>query len=372
MPPVSVLIKPASGLCNMTCDYCFYCDEAEKRTIPNFGFMEERTLKNVIRRTMVRAEGEAAYAYQGGEPTLRGIGFFEKAMEYQRQYNRNQVRVTNALQTNGYALDGEWCRFLKENDFLVGLSVDGTKEIHDAHRRGRDGGVTYERAVRAARLMEQHGVVYNILTVVTADTASHVEEIYENYKRNGWDFQQYIPCLDPLGDGHEQTFFSISARQYGAFLAELFALWHRDLKNGCEPYIRTFANFIDLAGGYQAEACNQRGCCSVQYAVEADGSVYPCDFFMLDAYRLGNFNTDRLETIDKRREEIGFLSASRRISPDCLSCSHYRLCRGGCMRSRDLNQQTGWYSSFFCEGYRLFFDRWADTIREIAGELGGV
>ena len=369
MPPISVLLKPASSLCNMSCDYCFYCDEASKREISSYGFMEETTLKNVIRRTLLRAEGSAAYAYQGGEPTLRGLDFFRKAMEYQKQYNKKQVAVSNALQTNGFALDEAWCQFLKEHHFLVGLSIDGTEKIHNAHRHDKTGNDTYARVRHAAKLMDQYEVDYNILTVVTSDAAEHIEEIYEEYRKNGWHYQQYIPCLDPMGEGHEKTPYALTPEQYGSFLICLFRLWYKDLKKGRQPFIRTFENYVALAAGYQAEACEQRGICGLQYVVEADGSVYPCDFYMLDDYRLGNFNQDLLDVIDKKREEIGFISRSRKIPEGCAVCPHYMLCRGGCQRSRDLDPATGLYHNYFCEGYRMFFDACGDTIREIASQF---
>ena len=369
MPPISVLLKPSSSLCNMNCDYCFYCDEAEKREIASYGFMEEDTLKNVIRRTLPQAEGSAAYAYQGGEPTLRGLDFFRKAVEYQKQYNKNQVFVSNALQTNGYALDEEWCRFLGENHFLVGLSVDGTEEIHNSHRHDKAGNGTYARVRQAARFMDRYQVDYNILTVVTSDVAEHIEEIYEEYRRNGWGYQQYIPCLDPMGEGHGNSPYGLTPEQYGSFLIRLFSLWYRDLRNGCQPFIRSFENYVALAAGYQAEVCEQRGLCGIQYVVEADGSVYPCDFYMLDEYRLGNFNQDFLETIDKKRDEIGFISRSRNISEDCMSCPYYKLCRGGCQRNRDLESESGRYRNYLCPGYRIFFEKCGGAIKEIAFRL---
>ena len=132
MPPISVLMKPSSGMCNMKCDYCFYCDETQKRIQESYGFMSEQTLKNVIRKTMLRAEGAVSYAFQGGEPTLRGIDFFEKVVEFEKQYNKHGIRVNNALQTNGYLINEAWCEFFQKNHFLIGLSVDGTKEIHDS------------------------------------------------------------------------------------------------------------------------------------------------------------------------------------------------------------------------------------------------
>ena len=279
----------------------------------SYGFMTEQTLKNVIRKTMFHAEGMISYAYQGGEPTLRGIAFYEKAMEYQRHYNKCGIRVNNAMQTNGYLIDDEWCKFFRENHFLIGLSVDGTKQIHDLYRHGRRGEPTFDRIKKAAELMDQYGVDYNILTVVTQKTAGHAAEIYNYYKEQGWKYQQYIACLDPLGEDRGKTPYALNPEQYGMFLTELFNLWYEDWKKGEQPYIRQFENYIGILLGYQPESCEQRGSCGIQNVVEADGSVYPCDFYALDEYKLGNFNCNRLEEIDKKRNCIcGTVSNSGR------------------------------------------------------------
>ena len=362
MPPISVLMKPASGMCNMKCEYSFYCDKMDKRSKESFGFMSEETLRNVIRKTMLRAEGFVSYAYQGGEPTLRGIDFFRKAVAFQKQYNRHGIQVNNALQTNGYLLDEEWCLFLKENQFLVGLSVDGTAKYHDALRHSKTGEGTFERVCRSAELMDRFQVDYNILTVVTPQIARHIEEIYPEYQRRGWHYQQYIACLDPLGEGHGRTEYSLTPEEYGAFLDRLFALWYRDYQKGRQPYIRQFDNYIGMAKGYPPEACDQRGTCGIQNVVEADGSVYPCDFYMLDEYLLGNFNKDRLDAIDERRREIGFVERSCLLNEACRECNYYGLCRGGCQRHRDYNEKTGRYDNYFCRAYKIFFDRWYETI----------
>lgn len=331
--------------------------------------MSEQTLKNVIRRTILRAEGMISYAFQGGEPSLRGLDFFEKAVAFQKQYNKNHVQVHNAFQTNGFAIDEEWCRFFKEHHFLVGLSVDGTKEIHDSMRHTRTGGGTFDLVEHAARLMDDHDVEYNILTVVTPQIVQNISDVYRAYKKRGWNFQQYIACLDPLGEGHGTTPYSLTPELYGRFLIDLFELWSRDLQTGSQPYIRQFENYVGPAAGYMAEACDQRGVCGIQNVVEADGSVYPCDFYMLDEYRLGNFNEDRLDQIDARRKELGFIERSRQLGQDCKGCPHFRLCRGGCQRSRDWNASGGFYENYFCSGYRMFFERCGDKIYEIAKKM---
>ena len=356
MPPISVLIKPSSGMCNMKCDYCFYCDEMKKRRRESYGFMTEQTLKNVIRKTMFHAEGMISYAYQGGEPTLRGIAFYEKAMEYQRHYNKCGIRVNNAMQTNGYLIDDEWCKFFRENHFLIGLSVDGTKQIHDLYRHGRRGEPTFDRIKKAAELMDQYGVDYNILTVVTQKTAGHAAEIYNYYKEQGWKYQQYIACLDPLGEDRGKTPYALNPEQYGMFLTELFNLWYEDWKKGEQPYIRQFENYIGILLGYQPESCEQRGSCGIQNVVEADGSVYPCDFYALDEYKLGNFNCNRLEEIDKKRKEIAFVEQSQIVAENCKNCKFYKICKGGCRRNKDFNAMNGEYENYFCKSYRIFFD----------------
>lgn len=369
MPPISVLMKPSSGMCNMHCDYCFYCDEAQKRVQESYGFMSEQTLKNVIRKTMLRAEGAASYAFQGGEPTLRGLDFFEKVVAYEKQYNKQGIRVNNALQTNGYLIDENWCRFLKENHFLVGLSVDGTKETHDTYRHTKGGEPTFDRIAHAAELMDQYGVDYNILTVVNQKIAANISEIYHFYEEKGWRYQQYIACLDPLGEVHGENEYALKPEQYGTFLIELFNLWYEDWKKGKQPYIRQFENYIGVLLGYQPESCDQRGTCGIQNVVEADGSVYPCDFYMLDDYRLGNFNENQLEEINARRKEIGFVERSKKLTEECKICPYFGICRGGCQRNRDFDPSSGLYRNYFCESYKQFFDACLPKMQEMAEAL---
>lgn len=369
MPPISVMIKPASGMCNMKCDYCFYCDETRKRALESYGFMSGQTLKNIIRKTMLGAEGAVSYTFQGGEPTLRGIEFFEKAIEYEKQYNKKGIRVYNALQTNGYQMNDAWCEFFKDNNFLIGLSVDGTQEIHDTYRHGKNGEPTFEKILDTIKLMDKHGVDYNILTVVNQKVASNIGGIYQFYKEQGWHYQQYIACLDPLGEAHGQNEYALDPEQYGNFLIELFDLWYRDWKRGIQPYIRQFENYVGILLGYQPEACGQCGACGIQNVVEADGSVYPCDFYMLDDYKLGNFNESRLDDINKRRSEIGFIERSLQLKEECKTCRYYKICRGGCQRNRDLDEASGLYENYFCKSYEMFFDKCLERLMEIAGSL---
>lgn len=366
MPPISVLMKPSSGMCNMHCDYCFYCDETEKRKQGSYGFMSEETLKNIICGTLPRAEGGISYAFQGGEPTLRGLDFFRKVIEYERIYNKHGIRIQNALQTNGTLLNEEWCDFLAENHFLVGISIDGIAETHDKYRhfRGKDD-PAFEQVLKAADLMDRAGVEYNVLTVVNSATAANIARIYRSYQENGWHWQQYIACLDPLGEEKGKRPWALTPEIYGKFLIDLFDLWYADLPENRQPYIRQFENWVGILMGYPPEACDQRGICGIQYVCEADGSVYPCDFYMLDEYRLGNFNTDSIYTIDSKRLETGFLQESFKLSDECKACDYFAICRGGCFRNRD-KTQNGQYRSYFCPAYKMFFKACLPKMLDIA------
>ena len=165
MPPISVLIKPASSLCNMRCKYCFYADITDNREVKSYGIMSEETLENLIKKAFEYASGSATFAFQGGEPTLAGLDFYRKLLQLEQKYNVKKIPVQNAIQTNGYVIDEEWAKFLAENKFLVGLSLDGTRDIHDSLRVDAAGKGTFSRVEKTAKLFKKHGVEFNILCV---------------------------------------------------------------------------------------------------------------------------------------------------------------------------------------------------------------
>lgn len=362
----TLLIKPASGLCNMRCEYCFYCDEIENRTIKSYGMMSEETIQNLIKKALFQAENDICFAFQGGEPTLRGLEFFEKVIHYEQRFNRNHVRILNTLQTNGYGLNEQWCAFFKEHQFLLGVSVDGTAAVHNLHRHDAAGNPTYERIKKNLRLLDKYEVEYNILTVVTRQAAENIKEIYQEYKKNGWNFQQYIACLDPLGEEPGERKYSLTPKGYGKFLIELFQYWEKDWKKGRTPYIRQFENYIGILLGYPPESCEQSGVCSIQCVAEADGSAYPCDFYVLDEYRLGSYNENRISDFFSQETARNFVQESMKHAEECRQCQWYPLCRNGCRRHRIRDEKTGLYKNYFCESYRMFFTACAERMKEIA------
>ena len=365
----TILIKPASGYCNMRCDYCFYCDEMVNREQAFRGMMSETTLRNLVKKAMRQAGNEICFAFQGGEPTLRGLDFFRKAIEYEMHFNRRGIRVVNTLQTNGFAIDEAWCRFFKEHDFLIGVSVDGTAAMHDRYRHDPAGGPTYERVRKTTELFDRYGVEYNILTVVTRQIAEHAEEVYREYQRNGWYYQQYIACLDPFGEEPGSRAYSLTPEAYGTFLTELFRLWEKDWRKGRAPYIRQFENYIGILMGMQPEACEQRGVCSVQCVAEADGSAYPCDFYAVDEYCLGNYNENTIDELTGSERAKRFVKESLERDEACGSCPWAALCRNGCRRHRVQDPESGWSRNYFCRGYKMFFEKCAPAMQEIAQYL---
>lgn len=366
MPPMNLLIKPASGLCNVRCDYCFYRDVAQNRARCEYGLMTEETLEQVIKQTFAFAEQECTIAYQGGEPTLAGLPFFEKSMELQKNYNKNHIPVHNAIQTNGVGLNVEWAAFLKEHGFLVGLSLDGRKKTHDRYRKTAEGAGTFYQVLQAAELLRKHGVEFNILTVVHAQTAKEIHSIYAFYRQQGFDYLQFIPCLQPFGKEQEMFPYTLTAKAYGEFLVTLFDLWFRDWKQGREMHILQFENYVQMLLGYPPESCGMCGVCSVQNVIESDGAVYPCDFYVLDEYRLGNVWENSFSGMYEVREKSAFIQNSRQIDAECSRCEYFYLCRGGCRRQREPMSNGAFQKNCLCEGYRHFFRYAVPKLQELA------
>ncbi len=198
MPPICLLIKPASGNCNMKCTYCFYHSLAEARQIRSYGMMDGETLELLVRKALEYADGACTFSFQGGEPTLAGLDFYRKLMALEKKYNIKGVQINNSIQTNGVLINAEWAEFLAANRFLTGISLDGPKDIHDACRTGQGGRGSFTGVMEAAAQMDRYKAEYNILCVVTSFTARHINKIYNFYKKHGFRYLQFIPCLDPL------------------------------------------------------------------------------------------------------------------------------------------------------------------------------
>ncbi len=366
MPALSLLIKPASGNCNMRCRYCFYADELDNREIRSYGKMSVDTMHTIVDKAMEYGDYECTIAFQGGEPTLAGLDFYRDLVAYVTAHeNPKKLKIHYALQTNGYLINEEWAEFLGKNHFLVGVSLDGLKEIHDRYRLDAAGKGTYQRVISAIRLLEKHQVEYNILTVVTAATARNGQKIYNYFKKNHFGYQQYIECLDPIGEEPGQHEYSLTPEKYGEFLKSMFDAWYLDMRSGTYVYNRYFENLMMIMAGQQPESCNMRGVCGKQWVFEADGSVYPCDFYALDQWRLGNIQENSFEEMDEKRDKLGFIQWSMRQQEDCQKCRWFGLCRNGCRRNREPVTAEHTNRNYFCKSYQMFFEYAYPRLTEI-------
>ncbi len=369
MKSIQMLIKPASGNCNLRCEYCFYYDEMKNRDIENYGFMTVDTLETLVKKTLGSVTESCGFAFQGGEPTLIGIDFFYKLIEFQEKYNVNHVTIHNAIQTNGVTIDETWASFFSKHHFLVGISVDGVIHTHNKYRVDAKSKGSFEQVMKAITYLDQFKVDYNILTVINAQTAQKIKKIYEFYKKNQWNYLQFISCLDPIGEEPGKKPYSLTPKIYGEFLIQVFELWYLDLQKNHQPYIREFENYVGILMGGEPEACNQKGHCSIQCVIEADGSVYPCDFYVNDEYHIGNVCEHTLEEIMENGKNCGFVQESLVVDENCKSCNYYYICRGGCRRTRDVLEDGSLGSQYFCEAYKMFFEKNLPRLKQIAAHL---
>lgn len=369
MPPITFLIKPASSNCNLRCKYCFYHCVSENRDIASYGIMKEETLEAIVKKGLEYAEGYCTFAFQGGEPTITGLPFYEKLIELEKRYNINNVKINNAIQTNGMFIDEKWAEFLHKNNFLVGLSLDGPKEIHDMNRVDSRQSGTYNRVMKTVAIFNKYKVEYNILSVITSLTARHVAKIYKFYKQNNFKYLQFISCLDPLNEPKGQHPYSLEPKDLEGFLKISFDRWYEDVMKGDYVSIRYFDNLISMIMGYKPEACNMNGRCTCQFVIEADGGVYPCDFYVLDEWNIGNIKEKSIDEILNSEKAHDFVGNSLNVMEECKKCTWYGLCRGGCRRERE-NFEVGNISlNYYCTAYKQFFDYAYPRLLNVARRL---
>ncbi len=356
MPPLNLLIKPASGNCNLRCKYCFYYSIIENREKKSYGIMDIKTLEELVKKAFQYAEVSCTFSFQGGEPTLAGLDFYKKLIQFEKKYNKKNIQVNNALQTNGMVIDNEWAKFLADNSFLVGLSLDGPKNINDVNRVYPNNKGSFSKVMNTVELFNKYKIEYNILSVVNAFVARHAHKTYNFFKKNNFKYLQFIPCLDPLNEKPGGYEYSLTPKRYSQFLKTLFDCWYNDIVNGDKISIRTFDNYIGMLMGYRPEACGMLGECQCHFVVEADGGVYPCDFYVIDEWYLGNLKEKELGELKDCDTAKRFIETSRFIDPECNECKWARLCRGGCRRTREPFENGKPVLNYYCLAYKEFFE----------------
>ena len=360
MPPISIMIKPASGRCNMRCKYCFYYSLANSREIADFGIMDGATARRVIDCALSFAKGERIYfSFQGGEPLIAGKEFFLDFFEYARQKNVHNSEIHYALQTNGTLIDSEWAQIFKDNSVLVGLSLDGDKEAN-RYRLDASYAPVFNKVTSSAQLLKDMGVDFNILAVVTGRSADNITNIYRFFTSSGYKYLQFIPCLRPFGDKSESELY-MTPEQYTKYLVTLFNLYFKDYIDGKYTSIRHFDNLVRLFLGQKTEQCGIEGHCSHQFVIEGNGNVYPCDFYCMDEWLLGNISDADFAALSECDEAKRFILDSLNIFPECRLCKYFRLCRGGgCKRQKEDRN--------YCESYKKFFSLCAPLFNAFIAE----
>lgn len=362
MKHVNLLIKPAAGLCNMRCGYCFYHELSKDR---DQALMSTDTAQRLIERAMGEAEKSVSFAFQGGEPTLAGLDFFRNFVAGVRRAAKPGVQVAFAIQTNGLVVDDEWARFFAQNRFLVGLSLDGDADMHNHNRPDAAGKGTFARVMAARDALEKAGAQYNILSVVTAAGARRIGALYGWYKKQGVRFLQFIACLDPTPAVRGQQDYSLTPARYGDFLCTLFDAWYRDWQAGQYVSIRLFDDYVHMAAGLPSGTCATSGSCGAYLVVESDGSAYPCDFYCTGEWRLGSIHEQSLEQLAQSEKAQRFLQNSQPVDGECRGCEYYAVCRGGCMRDRIVGAE-GVLGNYYCAAFKRFFAHALPRIRQMA------
>ncbi|MGL5693681.1 MAG: anaerobic sulfatase maturase [Peptostreptococcaceae bacterium] len=360
MENITVLIKPSSSDCNLNCSYCFYKDLSDNRDTESFGFMNLNTLESIIKNALDKDIFNCTFMFQGGEPTLIGLEFYKEAVNFQKKYNKNNVNITNAIQTNGINLNEDFIKFFKDNNFLVGVSLDGPKDIHDLNRIHYNGFGSFDEVMDTISLLKKYSVNYNILSVVTKESAKNINTIYDFYKNQGFEFIQFIPCIkkfdaNSLDDTNDEPYY-LDSKSYFDFLDVLFNLWYDDMVIGNYIEIRNFMDYISVIRGYNPPSCGMGGFCSIHTVIESNGDVYPCDFYCLDKWKLGSVNDSSL--IDLRKNDVArkFFERSLYVHDDCKFCNYYKLCGGGCRRNQEPFVNGVPSLNYQCEGIKGFFD----------------
>jgi uncharacterized protein len=287
----------------------------------------------------------------------------------QKQYNHKKLKIHNALQTNGLLITPEWAEFFRENHFLIGLSLDGNQVIQDRYRLDANGEGSFARVMAAAKLLEEAAVEYNILSTVNADVAKNAQKIYHFFKKQGFFYLQFIPCLDEFSNLSHSNDYSLTAKAYGKFLCQLFDLWYADLFTAKPVSIRYFDNLLSMLLGHPPESCGMSGQCTGYFMIEADGGVYPCDFYVTDAWYMGNILQMDWEQLRQTETAKRFLEVSRQVHPDCRVCRYYAICRGGCRRNREPISMTENGKNLFCSAFLTFFDYAMPRLIEAARRL---
>jgi uncharacterized protein len=376
LPPYfHVLAKPTGAICNLDCKYCFFL--SKEMLYPGSRFrMADKLLEEYIKQ-MIQSQKvpEVNISWQGGEPTMMGLDFFKKSIELEKKYQKPGTTILNTIQTNGILINEDWCRFFKENNFLVGLSIDGPKELHDFYRVDKSGHGTFDKVVKAARLMQKFDVDFNLLTTVHAYNANHPLEVYRFFRDElKAKYIQLIPIVERdnetgYQEGKKVTDRSVTAEQWGNFLITIFDEWVKT--DVGEVYIQMFDAALASWYGISPSMCIFAEKCGLALTMEHNGDLYSCDHFVEPDFLLGNILKNKMVDLVSSDKQVKFGSDKLDTLPTyCLDCKVRFACHGECPKNRFIKTPGGEEGlNYLCAGYKEFFLHINDTMKIMAGLL---
>jgi len=363
--PFVIMAKPVGPVCNLECSYCYYLETARLFSHQNRLQMSDDILETYVRQYIATNPGpEVLFVWHGGEPTLAGLDFYRRAIELQKRYLPEGWSCRNNIQTNGILLDDNWCSFLTDNHFDVGLSIDGTQWAHDTYRKDHLGHGTYESAAEAIRRLQSHGIQPDLLCTVTSVSAKEPISIYRALRSFDTGWIQFIPIVRRKPNG-EVTPESVAGKEYGRFLYAIFNEWiHHDITR---LNVQLFAEMSLVWAGGTPSVCWMAPTCGRVLIVEHDGSVYSCDHFVNQEHYIGNLKTSQLSEIIGSPVQRRFSHSKQELLPgQCLNCSWLDVCNGGCPKDRfslSENGETG--LNYLCNGLRYFFSQAEKPLKQI-------
>lgn len=364
-----IMLKPAGSLCNLRCKYCYYLEKSQLYQQDRNHVITDALLEKFIKDYIeAQVSPEVLFTWHGGETLMRPIAFYEKALELQRYYGRGR-HIENCIQTNGTLITDEWCKFLKENEFLVGVSIDGPQEFHDEYRKTAGGGPSFQKVMKGIRLLNKYGVQWNALAVVNDFNADYPLDFYHFFKEIGCHYIQFTPIVERIvkrddgltlapgmSEGGEVTDFSVTPGQWGNFLCTIFDEW---VKNDVGNYYiqlfdATLANWVGVTPGI----CSMSENCGHAGVMEYNGDLYSCDHFVYPEYKLGNLKEKTLYEMMNSAKQMDFSkNKKQRLPQQCKECKFQFACHGECPKNRFLRDRYGIPGlNYLCKGYYNFFE----------------
>ena len=386
MKPFHIMAKPHGPICNLDCTYCYYLEKENLYAASGRDFrMHDDVLENYIRQYIESHPSETIqFSWQGGEPTLLGIAFFERVIELQNKYAQKR-KVENGFQTNGTLLDDDWGRFLARNKFLIGLSVDGPEELHDVYRVDKGGQPTFARVMRGLEVLKKHGIPFNTLTVINRKNAYRAHEVYRFLKQIGSRYLQFIPVVEQIADEPDSnglvllkpfsrqkttvSEWSVEPLQFGRFLQQVFDVWV--VQDVGRIFVQIFDVALESWYGVPQSLCVFQPECGQALVVEHNGDLYSCDHFVYPENKLGNIMDRPLGSLIGSPQQIRFGQAKSSALPsDCIKCDVRFACNGECPKHRFTQTASGEFGlNYLCAGYKHFFRHIDPYMRFMANEL---